>query len=133
MAITRLGLSGVTRGRYQTFAGKELQVPVTRLGLSGIPRTRYSSFAGKEQIRVFTRLGLSAIPRSRYGVFSGKELYVPPVEPPDDIGGGGGRPVTRKITRISLDQPLDELAKQLIREDEEVLIVLLAAYKAGII
>lgn len=51
---------------------------VTRLGLSGITRSQYGSFAGKtEEIIVVvrdtvTRLGLSAITRGLYGDFSGK-------------------------------------------------------------
>ena len=52
--ITRLGLAGISRHLYGSFAGKTLDVGgphnpdhITRLGLAGISRHRYGSFAGK--------------------------------------------------------------------------------------
>lgn len=66
--------------------------------------------------------------------------YFPPVtdavEPPDEPpSGGGGRTETirRKPTRISLDRPIDDVMVQLATEDEELVVVLIAAYKAGVI
>jgi len=55
MAITRLGLSGTTRGLYGSFAGKAASGDpgghnpgeITRLGLSGTTRGLYGSFAGR--------------------------------------------------------------------------------------
>ena len=52
-------------------------MPITRLGLSGIPRQLYGSFAGKEEtVEGITRLGLSGISRQRYGSFAGKEAAI---------------------------------------------------------
>jgi len=50
--ITRLGVSGITRPRLGSFAGKGGAGPhpvdrITRLGISGIPRPQYNTFSGK--------------------------------------------------------------------------------------
>lgn len=53
MATTRLGLAGIPRSPYGSFAGKAEAVPaadqITRLGLSGFTRMMYGSFTGKAE------------------------------------------------------------------------------------
>lgn len=80
---------------------------ITREGLSGVPRGLYGDFTGKEGpgrvVPRLTRLGLGGFTRSLYGDFSGKGEQIV-VEAPA-IGGGS----------------------RLHREDEEILVLIMAA------
>lgn len=121
---TRLGLYGGPTPPYGPFAGKVVASTVgteqhTRLGLYGGPRQIYGSFTGKVVasgvgIEQHTRLGLYGGPRMLYGSFAGKVVAT-------GRARGGQFAYNAKMRRW------------LMREDEEVMIILAAAmaYSTG--
>lgn len=103
---------------------------ITRIGLAGIPRGLYGSFAGKEESdglepgphnpgRI-TRLGLAGITRGLYGDFSGKEPAVIEPEPEVARQRGGWLPPDRKAR--------DELERKRRQDKDDILATIRAAY-----
>jgi len=124
--LTRLGVSGVPRGLYGSFAGKGSgEHPVsrlTRLGVSGIPRQLYGSFDNKELVfPQITRLGLAGIPRGLYGPFSGKEETAAVID--EVVANLGG-------TAWLVSQAHRDL---LLREDDELLAMIASLVTSGIL
>jgi len=135
--------SGSVAGKTETGAGHPVG-NITRLGLSGHTARRTESFTGKtpdagsgaHPVENITRLGLNGFMVRRGGSFAGREeVIVEPPEPtlPEIPGTGGGGRYEPGYTRQREDALKETRRRRILAEDEEISAMIMAMVTNGLL